>query len=208
MRQAVGRLEDGSAASPGEACRNRAHRPPFTRKCLASVALGLTARALAEQAGVSHDTIVRQEGGQELKASTVRKVRETFEAAGIEFTNGTEPGLKIKSPDGVPLIAPARTASASDRAGNGGEPWAQVEKENVMIENGTAYASALAIRHLLRLLERKKVLAFSETKQMLDGILEEIRDVSGRGAISPKASADASNTIGMMYLRRSRPLTI
>jgi transcriptional regulator with XRE-family HTH domain len=76
---------------------------------MARAALGLTVRELAERAGVSHDTIVRLEGGQELKESTVKKVRETFEAAGIEFTNGMEPGLKIKSPDGATLIAPART---------------------------------------------------------------------------------------------------
>jgi len=76
---------------------------------MARAALGLTVRELAEKAGVSHDTIVRLEGGQELKASTVSKVRETFEAAGIEFTNGAEPGLKIKSPSGGTLFVPART---------------------------------------------------------------------------------------------------
>jgi transcriptional regulator with XRE-family HTH domain len=75
---------------------------------MARAALGWTVRQVAERAGVSHDTIVRLEGGQELKLSTLNKVREMFEAEGIEFTNGNEPGLKIKSPDGGSLNAPAR----------------------------------------------------------------------------------------------------
>jgi DNA-binding XRE family transcriptional regulator len=74
---------------------------------MARAALGITVREAADLAGVSHDTIVRIEGGQELKESTVQKVRKAFEAKGIVFTNGGEPGVKITHPDGTKLVAPA-----------------------------------------------------------------------------------------------------
>jgi DNA-binding XRE family transcriptional regulator len=73
---------------------------------MARAALGFTVRELAEKAGVSHDTIVRIEAGGTLKDSTVAKVRATFEAAGVEFTDGNQPGVKIKTPDGT-IVAPA-----------------------------------------------------------------------------------------------------
>jgi hypothetical protein len=69
-----------------------------------------------------------------------------------------------------------------------------------MIENGAGYAAGMSMQHLLRLLEKKSVLSSAETRQMLDGVLDELRELGTRGAISPGASADASRTIGMMYL--------
>jgi transcriptional regulator with XRE-family HTH domain len=57
--------------------------------------LDWTVRELAEKAGVSHDTIVRIEGGERLKDSTIAKVREVFEAAGAQFTNGDAPGVRM-----------------------------------------------------------------------------------------------------------------
>jgi transcriptional regulator with XRE-family HTH domain len=68
----------------------------------------LTVRELAEKAGISHDTIVRIEGGQELKPGTVAKVRSAFEDLGIIFTDGKEPGIKIKA-GGIALNAPSGT---------------------------------------------------------------------------------------------------
>lgn len=73
---------------------------------MARAALSLTVRELAEKAGVSHDTIVRIEAGAALKDSTIAKVREAFEAAGIEFTNGDRPGVVIKTGGGT-IIAGA-----------------------------------------------------------------------------------------------------
>jgi len=64
---------------------------------MARVALGLTVRQVAELTHVSHDTITRLEAGDEsLKVSTVKRVRGALEAAGVEFTNGDEPGVKLK----------------------------------------------------------------------------------------------------------------
>jgi transcriptional regulator with XRE-family HTH domain len=74
---------------------------------MARAALNWTVRDLADRAGVSHDTIVRIEGGQVLKDSTISKVRAAFEAEHIEFTNGRSPGVRIHLPDGTTLEAPA-----------------------------------------------------------------------------------------------------
>jgi transcriptional regulator with XRE-family HTH domain len=83
---------------------------------MARAALNWTVRDLAEKAGVSHDTIVRIEGGQMLKDSTIAKVRSAFEAEHIEFTNGRSPGVRIHFPDGSSLDAPAALpASPTDK---------------------------------------------------------------------------------------------
>jgi transcriptional regulator with XRE-family HTH domain len=65
---------------------------------MARAALGLTIHGLAELSGVSHDTIVRIEAGQSLKASTIAKVRAALEAAGVLFIdeNGEGPGVRLR----------------------------------------------------------------------------------------------------------------
>jgi transcriptional regulator with XRE-family HTH domain len=78
---------------------------------MARAALDWTVRELADRAGVSHDTIVRIEGGQTLKESTITKVRAAFEAERIEFTNGNSPGVRIRGPDSSTLDAPAALPS-------------------------------------------------------------------------------------------------
>ncbi len=49
-------------------------------------------------AGVSHDTIVRFEGGQELKPRTIAAIRAALEAAGVIFVeeNGEGPGVRLR----------------------------------------------------------------------------------------------------------------
>ena len=78
---------------------------------MARAALDWTVRDLADRAGVSHDTIVRIEGGQTLKDSTIAKVRAAFEAEHIEFTNGARPGVRIHGADGATLDAAAALPS-------------------------------------------------------------------------------------------------
>ena len=63
---------------------------------MARAALGLTVRKLAELAEVSPDTIVRLEAGEGLKPRTVTAIRRALEAAGVEFTNADEPGVKLR----------------------------------------------------------------------------------------------------------------
>ena len=69
-----------------------------------------------------------------------------------------------------------------------------------MIENGRAYAVAVALQHLLRALERKGVMTKPETTKMLDEVVAEIGDLSSRGGLSAEAGADARRTIGGLYL--------
>ncbi|RWH72931.1 MAG: transcriptional regulator [Mesorhizobium sp.] len=64
---------------------------------MARVALGWGTRDLARNAGVSPDTVARFERGEQLKDTTIAALRNTFEAAGIEFIpeNGGGPGVRL-----------------------------------------------------------------------------------------------------------------
>lgn len=65
---------------------------------MARAALDLTVRKLADMTGVSHDTIVRFERGDKLKASTVDAIQVTLENAGVIFIaeNGGGLGVRLK----------------------------------------------------------------------------------------------------------------
>ncbi len=64
---------------------------------MARAALGLGVRELAELAKVSPDTVARLERGEELRERTIDDIRAALEAAGVEFTNGGQPGVKMKA---------------------------------------------------------------------------------------------------------------
>ena len=64
---------------------------------MARAGLGWGIRDLARSAKVSVDTVVRFERGEELKVRTVEALQRAFEAAGLEFTNGDRPGLRLGS---------------------------------------------------------------------------------------------------------------
>jgi transcriptional regulator with XRE-family HTH domain len=55
-------------------------------------------RDLAAAAGVSTDTVARLERGETLKPGTVAAIRQTLEAAGVEFIeeNGGGPGVRLR----------------------------------------------------------------------------------------------------------------
>jgi transcriptional regulator with XRE-family HTH domain len=63
---------------------------------MARAALGLGVRDLAELATVSPDTIARLEHGEILRERTIDAIRAAFEAAGVEFTNGEQPGVRLR----------------------------------------------------------------------------------------------------------------
>ncbi len=67
---------------------------------MARGALKLSVRGLADIANISHDTIVRFERGDDLKQSTVDKIRSALEKAGVEFIdeNGGGVGVRLKKP--------------------------------------------------------------------------------------------------------------
>ena len=62
---------------------------------MARVALGLGIRELAAAAKVSADTIARFERGEDLKERTIEALQRALEAAGVEFTNGDQPGVRL-----------------------------------------------------------------------------------------------------------------
>ena len=59
--------------------------------------LGLTQAEVAKRAGISTTGLNNIErGASDPKASTLAAVQQVLEAAGVEFTNGGEPGVKLR----------------------------------------------------------------------------------------------------------------
>ena len=65
---------------------------------LARTALDLSVRESADLTGTSHFTITRFEKGEDIKDSTIAKMRSAFEAAGVIFVeeNGEGPGVRLR----------------------------------------------------------------------------------------------------------------
>jgi transcriptional regulator with XRE-family HTH domain len=64
---------------------------------MARAALGMGVRELAAAAKVSTDTVARFERGEELKERTLEAIRRALEDAGVEFTNGERPGVRLSA---------------------------------------------------------------------------------------------------------------
>ena len=59
--------------------------------------LDWTVRDLAERSGVHRDTVSKIETGAYAGApATLEAIRRTLEYAGVEFTNGDAPGVKLR----------------------------------------------------------------------------------------------------------------
>jgi transcriptional regulator with XRE-family HTH domain len=74
---------------------------------MARAAIGWGVRELAEKAGVTANTVTRIENGADAKQSTIDALQRALEAAGIEFTNGDQPGVRLTK------AAAARSAEPS-----------------------------------------------------------------------------------------------
>jgi predicted transcriptional regulator len=62
--------------------------------------LGMSQEVLANVSRVSRSTIIAFENRQILpRYNTVDAIRRALEAAGIEFTNGSELGVKLRRPE-------------------------------------------------------------------------------------------------------------
>jgi len=79
---------------------------------MARAALGWGVRELAAAAKVSTDTVARFERGDELKERTIDALQRALEAAGIEFTNGDQPGVRLTK---AAAARPAEPGSAQSR---------------------------------------------------------------------------------------------
>jgi len=62
---------------------------------MARAAVGWGVRELAEKAGVTANTVTRIENGADAKQSTMDRLQRALEAAGVEFTNGDQPGVRL-----------------------------------------------------------------------------------------------------------------
>lgn len=63
---------------------------------MARAALQLGIRDLAKLARVAASTISRFEAGETLQPRTVEAIQHALEKAGVEFTNGNKPGVRMK----------------------------------------------------------------------------------------------------------------
>ena len=64
---------------------------------MARAALGWSVRDLAREARVGVNTVVRFEAGQASPIpATLAAIQRALEAAGVEFTDGDEPGVKLR----------------------------------------------------------------------------------------------------------------
>jgi transcriptional regulator with XRE-family HTH domain len=80
---------------------------------MARAALGLGIRELAAAAKVSIDTVVRFERGDELKERTVDALQRVLEAAGVEFTNGDHPGVRVTKATAARYIGSASQSKST-----------------------------------------------------------------------------------------------
>jgi transcriptional regulator with XRE-family HTH domain len=88
---------------------------------MARAAVGWGVRELAEKAGVTANTVTRIENGADAKQSTMDALQRALEAAGVEFTNGEQPGVRLtkaaaaRSAEPASAPNPTPTASAARR---------------------------------------------------------------------------------------------
>ncbi len=96
---------------------------------MARAAVGWGVRELAKKAGVTANTVTRIENGADAKQSTIDRLQRALEAAGVEFTNGEQPGVRLTKAAATHSAEPAsasnptvaakaarrKTAKATDR---------------------------------------------------------------------------------------------
>jgi transcriptional regulator with XRE-family HTH domain len=78
---------------------------------MARAAVGWGVRELAEKAGVTANTVTRIENGADAKQSTIDALQRALEAAGIEFTNGDQPGVRLTKAAAARSAEPGSTQS-------------------------------------------------------------------------------------------------
>jgi transcriptional regulator with XRE-family HTH domain len=65
---------------------------------MARAAVRWGVRELAAKAGVAANTVARIENGADAKQSTMDALQCALESAGVEFTNGDRPGVRLIGP--------------------------------------------------------------------------------------------------------------
>ena len=95
---------------------------------MARAALGLGVRELAAAAKVSIDTVARFERGEELKERTIDALQCALEVAGVEFTNGDQPGVRLTKAAAAHSRQTASGSAAAEKAARGETPKATEKK--------------------------------------------------------------------------------
>jgi transcriptional regulator with XRE-family HTH domain len=83
---------------------------------MARAAVGWGVRELAEKAGVTANTVTRIENGADAKQSTMDRLQHALEAAGVEFTNGDQPGVRLTKAAAARSAKPASASNPTDAA--------------------------------------------------------------------------------------------
>ena len=96
---------------------------------MARAALGLGIRELALAARVSIDTITRFERGDQLKERTIEAIQRALEAAGVEFTDGEQPGVRLTKAAAAQLREAARAPKTAIGEKKGSHRAAQRRKK-------------------------------------------------------------------------------
>ena len=96
---------------------------------MARAALGLGIRELAVAAKVSIDTITRFERGDQLKERTIEAIQRALEAAGVEFTNGEQPGVRVAKAAAIELRGDNRAPQTAITKKRGKDRAAQRTKK-------------------------------------------------------------------------------
>jgi transcriptional regulator with XRE-family HTH domain len=78
---------------------------------MARAAVGWGVRELAEKAGVTANTVTRIENGADAKQSTLDSLQRALEAAGVEFTNGEQPGVRLSKAAAAHSAGPASASN-------------------------------------------------------------------------------------------------
>jgi transcriptional regulator with XRE-family HTH domain len=76
---------------------------------MARAAVGWGVRELAKKAGITANTVTRIENGADAKQSTIERLQSALEAAGVEFTNGNQPGVRLTRAAAAPAAEPSNT---------------------------------------------------------------------------------------------------
>jgi transcriptional regulator with XRE-family HTH domain len=75
---------------------------------MARAAVGWSVRELAKRADLNANTVTRIENGADAKQSTMERLQRALEAAGVEFTNGDQPGVRLTKASAAQSVEPAR----------------------------------------------------------------------------------------------------
>jgi transcriptional regulator with XRE-family HTH domain len=79
---------------------------------MARATVGWGVRELAEKAGVTANTVTRIENGAYAKQSTMDALQRALEAAGVEFTNGEQPSVRLTKAVAAHSAGPASASNS------------------------------------------------------------------------------------------------